>query len=498
MRIRLDATAPARITADRAARRITGVLLPFGVEGRPSVGPARITVTADAALTIDEGMVLNLEHDPSRPIGRCIASHVGSDGLVATFTVVDTTTGADALVEASEGLRTGLSIEAVDVQGHDVDGLFHITAARIAEAALVRHAAFPEALVTDVAATAATIQQEETVEDPTPAVEAPETAPEIQAAAPIPMPHNRTAALPTAGEFVLATWNRDRDSIDQYRRRISAAAPHTFLADIPGLIPEPLVGPVLDLTPGGSPVFNALGPALDLARTPGNKGRIPMVTTPLLDAAVATEKADVTRPFVIEDVEYTKEVIKRAWNLSVEAVLFSTPSAVTEGLKLLNKSVVRGSEAYVVSKLEAVTGTNAAIELAADGSDLWAKLAAGVSAYQAACGQEPSHFVVARDVWAQLVGMTNSLGAPLIPTLNQTLVGDWGSLFGIPVVVSWAITAGKAFLVSDSGVKAVSGSEVRMQVDEPTIEGVAAGASKVVGLAVASPKFITPVTIAAP
>jgi hypothetical protein len=100
-------------------------------------------------------------------------------------------------------------------------------------------------------------------------------------------------------------------------------------------------------------------------------------------------------------------------------------------------------------------------------------------------------------VWAALAGMTNQNGAPIIAGVSQNLGGSWGSLFGVPVVVSPAIDAGKAFLVSDYGVKSWQNGTINVRVDEPTILGYAMGAGKSVGLSVASPKFITPVSVAA-
>jgi HK97 family phage major capsid protein len=163
----------------------------------------------------------------------------------------------------------------------------------------------------------------------------------------------------------------------------------------------------------------------------------------------------------------------------------------------LAEAVNVGVEENVVATLAAVTGTNAAVAVAADGSDAWAKLAAGVAAMVAAVGRRPSHFLAAADVWAALAGMTNQNGAPIINGVSQNLGGSWGSLFGVPVVVSPAIDAGKAFLVSDYGVKSWQNGTINVRVDEPTILGYAMGAGKSVGLSVASPKFITPVSVAA-
>jgi phage head maturation protease len=507
MRIRL--TAPldsAPIQADKATRMISGTLIPFGQVGNPSMGPARIMFAADGDHILAGGDVwLNREHDPGTVLGKLTQLDSSDAGMAARFSILETAAGNDALVEAAAGARAGLSVEA-EIREYEAtqDGegeLFTITASTITEAALCRFPAFTAAAVTDVAASN---NERNTMPDTIAAVApaapaTPEPTQVAAAAAPAPSGISVNQPLPTAGEYVHAMWNRRDDDLSAMQRVIRAAAGDpTKLADLPGILPDPIARPVMSLVPSTAPLWNALGPYSDLANTPGRTGTIPMVTTELPDAVVAAELTDMTDKFGITGVAYTKDLIKRSWVLSSEDIAFTSPGAIEEGLKLLSKAVVRGAEKYGAGKLEAVTGTNTAVSLANDGSDLWAKLAGAVSAFEAACGVDPTHFVCARDVWAHLAGLVNGQGQPLIPTLNQTLVGDWGTLFGLPVVVSYGLTAGKGFMVARDGVQSVAAGPQTLRADYPTTHGVTAGSNQVVGFAVASPKFITPVSVAAP
>lgn len=98
------------MTASREDRTITGLLLPYGEEGRTNVG--KITAAA-GCLTIPEAsdVKLDIEHDETRPVGRGAAIGETDDGIVATFSIARTRAGDDVLEEAAEGLRTGLSVE---------------------------------------------------------------------------------------------------------------------------------------------------------------------------------------------------------------------------------------------------------------------------------------------------------------------------------------------------------------------------------------------------
>lgn len=105
----------AVLQADADRRTLTYRLLPFGEEGRTSLG--RVTASA-GAVTIPEdvsGVVLNLGHDRDRPAGRAAAITEGPDGIDAVFTVARVPAGDQLLAEAAEGLRTGASVELDDV-----------------------------------------------------------------------------------------------------------------------------------------------------------------------------------------------------------------------------------------------------------------------------------------------------------------------------------------------------------------------------------------------
>jgi hypothetical protein len=91
-------------------RTVTYRLLPFGQPGRTSVG--LVTASAGAVTVPDpQSVVLNMEHDPTRPVGRLLSATETADALHATFRVAATPAGDALLAEISEGLRTGASVE---------------------------------------------------------------------------------------------------------------------------------------------------------------------------------------------------------------------------------------------------------------------------------------------------------------------------------------------------------------------------------------------------
>lgn len=97
------------LTASVDDRTLSYLLLPYGEEGRTSAG--RVTAS-QGTLTIPEGGIVgNLEHDHTVPTARSTAITDTPDGLHASFRILPTTVGNDLLLEAAEGVRTGISVE---------------------------------------------------------------------------------------------------------------------------------------------------------------------------------------------------------------------------------------------------------------------------------------------------------------------------------------------------------------------------------------------------
>jgi hypothetical protein len=101
-------------------------------------------------------VLLNLEHDRTRRIGKTLMTEISADktGIDATFKIAETTAGNDALVEAMEGLRDGFSVEvSFDEYETLKDGTVRILAGELTAVALTSEPAIRSARVETVAAT---------------------------------------------------------------------------------------------------------------------------------------------------------------------------------------------------------------------------------------------------------------------------------------------------------------------------------------------------------
>lgn len=122
-------------------RTLTYRLLPFGEAGRTSMG--KVTVSAGSvSIPADvSALSANLEHDRTRPVAKFVSVTEADDGLHATLRVLETTAGNDLLVEAREGVRTGISVE-VD---NPVIRAGAMSAGALSGAGFVTSPAFPSA-----------------------------------------------------------------------------------------------------------------------------------------------------------------------------------------------------------------------------------------------------------------------------------------------------------------------------------------------------------------
>ena len=156
-------TTPMLITAaDSESRTITGQIVAFDVVANASTGK----VLFQSGSIEPASVKLNLEHDSARPIGRSIDMKKHKDGMEATFKISQTSAGNDALVEAMDGLRDGVSVEAEATEfAYNEDGTMVVSAAQLVGVALTHNPAFDAARVERVAATEGDEDSAPTTED---------------------------------------------------------------------------------------------------------------------------------------------------------------------------------------------------------------------------------------------------------------------------------------------------------------------------------------------
>jgi phage head maturation protease len=141
---------PIAITAaDSNSRTITGRIVTFEETGNASIGKVQFAKGSIEAKSV----LLNLEHDRTRRIGKTLSIEANEQGIDATFKIANTTAGTDALVEAAEGLRDGFSVEVYFDEYETLkDGTVRIIKGEMTGVALTSEPAIRSARVAEVAA----------------------------------------------------------------------------------------------------------------------------------------------------------------------------------------------------------------------------------------------------------------------------------------------------------------------------------------------------------
>jgi HK97 family phage prohead protease len=257
-------TFSAELTADSAARTISGKIVPFNGEvGNTSAGA--VVFERGAINIADSSKVkLLLEHDPKQPIGRAQFFNETEDGIFASFKISKSSRGTDALIEASEELRTGLSVGVMVNAAKPKNGVLYVSSADLLEVSLVQAAAFKSAAVTDIAAsedeaveeTLPTESETATVET-TSAVEATPTveAAAVEAARPAvtAMAYTKPRIEVTAAKYAENTI-RAALGDDAARQWIAAAAD---TSDNAGLVPTRQLSEIIN------PLGTTIRPSID-------------------------------------------------------------------------------------------------------------------------------------------------------------------------------------------------------------------------------------------
>jgi HK97 family phage prohead protease len=416
----------ADLEASESRRIIAGKIVPFENEiGNTSAGKV---IFEKGSIEIEDvkAVKLLLEHDPKQPIGRMKNVSEDGSGIYAEFKISNTTRGTDSLIEASENLRSGLSVGVEVVKGKNVNGIYRVSAAKLMEVSLVQAAAFQSASVVSVAAsdaetevtTETKTENEEIVENTTPesvATEVTET-PAVEASA------RPTVAAPiytkprlefTKEKFLENTLRAQYLNDDSARQYISAAADTT---DNAGLIPTRQLTEVIN------PLSNADRPFIDSISAgalpdAGLSFEIPKLT----QAPTVAETAEGAAPSdTDQNVSFLTVNVKKyagQQTFSVELLDRSSPAFFSELVRQMEFAYAKATDAAVGATLTAVAtdGGNRTLT-AANIQDFIAD--AAVSVYSGTLGFA-QNIVVSPDQWGALMGLVDgSNRAVFTQTIN--------------------------------------------------------------------------------
>jgi HK97 family phage major capsid protein len=473
------------LAADTETRTIKGLVVPFAKVGNTSAGPVRFEFGAFGDIDASQ-IVLNMEHDRTRPLGRGIAGseEITPAGVSMAFKIAPTGAGNDALVEASEGLRPAFSIEA-KVNEYTIEkGVMVVASADLEAVAHVTNPAFKDAQILDVAATEET---PETTEAETPAEENPQEITVEETTAPVADEVTASAVVTAAAPVAYVKPRSPINSQASYLEHSIKAkmgnhdsAQYVMAADDsfstnPAFTPVQYVNTVIDNSIGSRPAIDAIG-----SRAITASGMVishPKITT---NGTVAdtNEGAGPSETGIVSSyVNLDVNKFAGMQRYSVELLERSSPDFFQAMVDNMTRAYNKATDAAVIAALTA-GGTQATAQ-DADSDGIIGFVSSQAPAAYLATGELPSAYIAGTGQWSLLMGATDTTGRPIYnaynPQNNGGVAGPQslrGNVLGLdlyvdPNAVSTVIDE-SAFIVTPSAVAIYESPILRMSTNVVT------------------------------
>ena len=487
--IRFNAN-PDLITAeagdDTRPARIAGIAVPWDTVATVSDG-TEVKFSRGAFDTGQKPAKLLENHDMTQLRGIVDTLADGDDGLEFEATLADTRASRDAVALLKAGAYDSVSVGAQPITfTTDPAGVMTVTEAALVELSLVAVPAYREAVITEIAATVPDPGDEQ--QDPETQNEEPEEMTDAEKAEPIAaeattptnpiMYATARPELPTAVEYI-AAMVKGGASFERMRAAVQAAAPEIGLADTPGILPEPIIGPVYNNFIGTRPVVDAIG-----SRAMPGGGKIfirPEVTTHTSIAEQAAEFDTLqSGTLVVTDNQVTKKTFGGYVQISEQDLDWTDPAILSIVLDDLGRVYANQTDNFAADQLVATASVTKAFADfgTVDQPEAWvaAVYYAAKTILTGSNGNLPTHMFIAPDVFEMIGKLTDDSDRPLFPMVGP--MNAYGTMspgstdvvaFGLRVVVDRNFVDG-TFIVGDaSGYEIFEQQKGAISVDVPEL-----------------------------
>jgi HK97 family phage major capsid protein len=287
-----------------------------------------------------------------------------------------------------------------------------------------------------------------------------------------------------------ASGSRDaRERLELYER----AAAHQKTGDNLGIVPDPIVGDVINFIDAARPVVSFVGPR-DMPSATWHRPKVTQSTAVAVQGTAGgagDEKTELTsQKMTITRLTGNAVTYGGYVNVSRQNIDFSSPSALDAVINDLAAQYAIETEAAIAAEL-ATTGTVAVGYGVTPTNDTVAAAVweAAATVYAAVKGQGRLLLAVAPDT----LGTFGPLFAPVNPrdaqspglTAGTFGQGIMGSISGVPVAMSAGLASGEAFMFSTAAIEAYEQRVGALQAIEPSV----------LGTQVAYAGYFTPLTI---
>ena len=508
--IRFNAT-PDLIVAEAGDEnrpaRIAGIAVPWNITATVSGG--QTVKFLRGAFDVSQKRAKLIEnHDLSQLRGTVTELRDEEDGLYFEAEFARTSASADAVELVKAGAYDSVSVGAQPIKfKFDKQGTMVVSQAQLVELSLVAVPAFPEAVITEIAASADPegdeSQPQDTPEEDQVSEEIKAEAPQAPATIPVqPLVYataKKQVEFPTAVEYLSAAI-AGGDAWHQMREAIKAAAPDVVTTDTPGILPTPIVGPVYNNFIGRRPVVDAVG----VRAMPGG-GKVfirPEVTTHVSIGASLAEMANQSGTFVVFNNQVTKQIFGGYVNISEADLDWTDPAVLGLILDDMGRIYANATDNYAADQLVAGATVTKAFGDFGTTADPAAWVAAAYYAAKTILsgsnGNLPTHMFIAPDTYELLGKLSDTADRPLFPQIGP--MNAFGQMspasadataFGLRVVVDRNFANGTLIIGDASGYEIFEQQKGAISLDSPsTLSRTVAWRGYFATLMIDSSKFV--------
>lgn len=420
----------ASIECSEERREISGKIVPMGTGEIGKTNLGAYTFAAGSIEIADPTKIKLLsQHDMKKPVGRMLTAEVKDDGIYATFKLSRSQAGSDAMIMASEGLVSGLSIGAeIIASSPSRDGHTVVTKASLKEVSLVTEPAFKSAEVLEIAAEEAIpVEETPTTESETPVVEettpveaTPVEAAAVEAARPTvqAMMYSSPRIEVTKRNYLENTLKANVFGDDEARQWLRAADNDQTTGA--GFIPTPQSTQLLNfLSNADRPMIDSItrGSMPEFGKT----FELPKITeVPLVDQI--DENGAVTESQLEASfITVTKKSFKGRAITTLELLTNSTPAFLDELLTQMEFAYAKDTEEYVTTAIQGAGTLNATAQANSATGLLSYVSSAAAAVYSASLGFA-RNMVVTPEQWANIMSY-NDAGRPIYIAANPQNAG---------------------------------------------------------------------------
>jgi HK97 family phage prohead protease len=473
------------IECSEERREISGLIVPMGTGevGHTNLGGAVFEAGSIDVTDISKIKLLS-QHDMKKPVGRMTAAEVRPDGIYATFKLSRSTGGNDALIQAQEGLVSGLSIGAEIIKSKPSrDGHIVVSAAKLREVSLVTEPAFKSAQVLEIAAEEVTpVEETPTTESETVAVEntptveaTPVEAAAVEASAPVVKAMHYTAPrIDLSNEAFLENSIRAQFG-DENARQYLAAASDVTTTDVAGLVPTRQLTEIINnKSTAGRPSIDAI--STGTLPDAGMKFQIPRVKTvpTVAEAAEGGAFSDTEVEIEYLDVDVKKYAGMQLFD--VEVLDRTSPAFFSELQSLMADAYAKATNVAVRTAIQTgATADGTTITLPWDGAEMAGFIARASDSIYTNTLRFASGVIVSPTQWSNIMGMVDSQNRPLfIASQPQNAAGNVsqslrGSLLGLDLYVDYSLTGsadGSIVVVNRESFTWYESSRLQLRADK--------------------------------